>query len=182
MTAQLDLFPATPPPPALSGAVISDCGTYRYRLWRRWNDRPVCCFVMLNPSTANAEQDDPTIRRCIGYARGWGFGGLDVVNLFAFRATDPASLLAAHDPIDPENDRHLREAAWDAGAVVCAWGAYGRYLGRSEAVCEMLDAAGIPLRALKVTRGGEPGHPLYLRNDARLVPYSSPRIRTGGEK
>src|SRR5262249_14212908 len=94
-------------------AVISDCGRYRYSLTRRWGDaaEPRALFVMLNPSTADAEQDDPTIRRCIGFAKAWGMGSLEVVNLYALRATDPAALLSAPDPIGPKNDTMITSAA-----------------------------------------------------------------------
>ena len=93
-----------------SGATFSDDGVYRYRLWREWDaDLPSCLFIMLNPSTADATQDDPTIRRCIDYARRWGFGRLEVGNLFALRSTDPKALYAADDPVGPDNDDALME-------------------------------------------------------------------------
>ena len=104
-------------------AVISDCERYRYRLTRRWDDGPTCTFIMLNPSTADARKDDPTIRRCIGFARREGCAALLVINCFAFRATKPADLFAAEDPIGPENDRHIMAASLDAdGQVIAAWG------------------------------------------------------------
>jgi hypothetical protein len=149
---------------ASGGATFSRDRRYRYRLWRRWDDtRPVVAFVMLNPSTADARREDPTIRRCIGFARAWGFGGVEVVNLFAFRATDPRSLRRVRDPVGPLNARYVRAATRRSALVVAAWGAHG-----------VPDRAGMPRlprggRCLGFTRGGQPRHPLYVRRDARLV-------------
>lgn len=145
------------------GAEFSGCGRYRYRLWRTWdNTLPTCCFVMLNPSTADAEADDPTIRRCLGYARDWGYGGLEVVNLFALRATDPREMLAAEDPVGPHNDGAIGATVLSAGLVVAAWGADGKHRGRSGEVRGLLRDLDVPFHALKVCKDGEPGHPLYL--------------------
>src|SRR5881396_744410 len=117
----------------IGGATFSRDRRYRYRLWRRWDrSRAVVAFVMLNPSTADAMHDDPTIRRCIGFARNWGFGGVDVVNLFALRATDPRALRRAHDPVGPANDRHIASAGSRASLVILAWGAQGRLRGRAQ--------------------------------------------------
>ncbi|MEC9374624.1 MAG: DUF1643 domain-containing protein, partial [Planctomycetota bacterium] len=117
-------------------ALFDPTGRYRYRLTRRFPDAPAdgpaACFVMLNPSTADAERDDPTIRRCIGFARGWGCATLDVVNLFAFRATRPADLRAAEDPVGPCNQRHVRAAIRRADMVIFAWGDHGALLQRGE--------------------------------------------------
>src|SRR5262245_13227298 len=108
-----------------SSAELSPCGRYRYALTRTWGDpKKVVCWVMLNPSTADADQDDPTIRRCLGFSRAWGAGGLVVVNLFALRATDPDQLRIAADPVGPDNDSHLSTAAFGR-LVVAAWGARG---------------------------------------------------------
>jgi hypothetical protein len=151
-------------------AELSDCGTYRYTLTRDWDsDRPAACFVMLNPSTADAEQDDPTIRRCLGYARTWGCGSLAVVNLYAYRAADPSELWRAADPVGPNNDSWLRAAVTGArksgGPVVAAWGAHAR-TDRISAVLELPGVA--PISVLALTKGGQPRHPLYLR--ANLTP------------
>lgn len=153
-------------------ARISDCGRYRYRLRREWvaplfhQEAPLktTCFVMLNPSTADAEIDDPTIRRCIGFAQAWGYQALDVVNLFAFRATDPTRLRLAEDPIGPENDDQIAISALSSLLVVCAWGAWGGYLGRGEAVRRDLARLG-KIHHLGLTKDGHPKHPLYLRAD-----------------
>lgn len=151
------------------GATFSRDRRYRYRLWRRWDrSRPVVAFVMLNPSTADARRDDPTIRRCIGFARAWGFGGVDVVNLFAYRATDPRDLLRVADPVGPRNWRHIQRAVLGAALVVAAWGAHPSAARR---VPISLPRA----RCLGLTRTGQPRHPLYLRRDARPVPVRSAR-------
>ena len=94
-----------------SDAVISDCGKYRYRLTRKWGYGRPCGFIMLNPSTADALHDDPTIRRCVGFAKAWGCGALIVVNLFAVRATSPREMMRADDPVGPENKEHVQRAA-----------------------------------------------------------------------
>lgn len=107
-------------------AIISDCGRYRYQLGRTWSDGPIARFIMLNPSTADATEDDPTIRRCISFAKREGAGAISVVNLFAFRATKPADMMKATDPIGPENNDHLREWVGHefgfAKLVIAAWG------------------------------------------------------------
>lgn len=152
---------------AATGAVISDCGLYRYRLWRRWADGPCCVFVMLNPSTADATKDDPTIRRCIGFAKREGCGSLEVVNLFAFRATSPDDMKRAVQPIGPDNDRHLLEATRTAdGPVIAAWGAHGGYEGRDRSVRLLLRE--VSLLCLGKTKNGSPRHPLYAPSNAEL--------------
>ncbi|MGY6554246.1 MAG: DUF1643 domain-containing protein [Wenzhouxiangella sp.] len=143
-----------------SGANFSRCRRYRYTLWRRWDlERPLVMIIGLNPSTADARQDDPTIRRCIGFARDWDYGGLVVTNLFAFRATYPADLKAAADPVGPRNDAWIRRMTGQVDAVVAAWGNDGVWLERSAQVRRMLDGR---LSCLKLNAGGEPAHSLYL--------------------
>jgi hypothetical protein len=161
-------------PPVTGGAAFSADGRYRYRLWRRWDrSRPVVAFVMLNPSTADARRDDPTIRRCVAFARRWGYGGIEVVNLFALRATDPRALQAADDPIGPVNDRHVRRALAAARTLVLAWGARGAMRDRAASTRRLVSPRAP--RCLGLTRSGEPRHPLYLRSDARLVLVRSAR-------
>lgn len=149
-------------------AVFSDCGTYRYELARGLsggsllNRATTCLFVMLNPSTASATEDDPTIRRCIGYAERWGHGRLVVANLFAFRSTDPKALAGDPEPVGPENDAAILRLAREASTVVCAWGAHGAYMGRGREVVRMLRGAGVEPLCLSQTKAGHPGHPLYL--------------------
>lgn len=145
--------------------MISSCGRYRYKLSRRWDPADWCLFVMLNPSTADALADDPTIRRCIGFTRSWGFGGLLVGNLYAWRATRPADL--------PEqgaegrwNDWWLRVMARRASMVVCAWGANAEP-ERAEHVRALLGDA----YHMGLTAGGQPRHPLYLPGATAPTPW-----------
>lgn len=157
-------------------AVISDCGRYRYRLERRPGDwGKQATFIMLNPSTADAENDDPTIRRCIGFARSWNCGTLVVVNLFAYRATKPGIMKMTADPVGPDNDRHIRIAAQQArefgGPVVCAWGTHGSLQQRDHHVLAMLQQLGVEPQSLERTSEGFPKHPLYCRRDCTLEPY-----------
>lgn len=154
-------------------AVISDCGRYRYTLERRLGDGPAVLFLMLNPSTADADVDDNTIRRCIGFARRWGYGTLLVGNLYAYRATQPEELDTVDDPIGPENDRHLWELVERADLIVAAWGskpARGRFKHRERAVLHgpLFER---DVQALRITKDGHPGHPLYVPAVAELVPY-----------
>lgn len=138
---------------------FSSCRKYRYTLWREWlGGDGYAMFIGLNPSTADETRDDPTIRRCIGFAQSWGYRSLLMTNLFAFRATYPADMMAAADPIGPENDSWLRTSAADAGVVVAAWGTLGTHRGRDAAVRAMLRN----LRVLRLTKDGHPQHPLYL--------------------
>lgn len=160
-----------------SGATISECGSYRYRLWRQWSavgsDRLL--FVMLNPSTADAHTDDPTLRRCAGFARRLGFGGVEVVNLFAYRATDPTVMWAATDPVGPENDQILTAVIPCHLTVVAAWGApknrrqQQAMAPRVALVRELAGQRWNRLYHLGLTRDGHPRHPLYLPADAPLT-------------
>lgn len=122
---------------------------------------------MLNPSTADAEVLDPTVRRCLGFAHDWGFGSIEVVNLFAFRATDPRDLLRAAAPVGAANDRAILDAASAADRVVVAWGAHGTHLGRGAEVAGRLADNSVQTLALATTKGGQPRHPLYVRADTR---------------
>ncbi len=163
------------------GAIFSDCGQYRYRLHRRVtaSDR-ICMFIMLNPSTADALLDDPTIRRCVGFARAMDCGMLEVVNLFAFRATKPKDMLTAPDPIGPDNDKHINRCAQDAvmsgGRIVCAWGANGDHLARDKIVLRRLLLAGCDPQSLGETAKGMPRHPLYLPNRCAPLPYRAGEV------
>lgn len=147
-----------------TGAVLDTDREYRYRLWRTWDvEKPTAAFIMLNPSTADEDENDPTIRRCINYAKDWGYGTLEVVNLFALRATDPSELQDHTAPIGGANDVHLRKVCDEAEIVVGAWGANGSLHGRGREVAEMLD---VQLHALDTTKDGHPVHPLYQPADA----------------
>lgn len=143
---------------------FSPCRHYRYTLWREWiGGKGYAMFVGLNPSTADEARDDPTVRRCISYAKQWGYAALCMTNLFAYRATDPAVMLASASPVGPENDAHLIRCAELAGIVVAAWGCDGGHMDRAAKVCALLP----DLHYLWLTKGGHPGHPLYLPSRLR---------------
>ena len=158
------------------GADISDCGKYRYRLWRQgWSpDDRACLFVMLNPSTADAEVNDPTVRKCIGFATRWGYGLLMVCNLFAFRSRHPKDLLspvAKQDPVGPENEDFLHRELQAASRIVLAWGSHHEVDKLVAArVAELRDTLAMHrgrCGTLGVCADGNPRHPLML-------PYAAP--------
>ena len=167
--------------PTYAFATLDETRTYRYTLTREWRVGGTrCCFIMLNPSTADERKDDPTIRRCIGFAKAWGYDALDVVNLFALRATSPNVLRATNPPeaaIGPSNDNFIIATAHRAALVVAAWGIYGSYLRRDLVVRSLLKRERITVHHLGLTgsaadeRAGigdvmrQPRHPLYLRRD-----------------
>lgn len=142
---------------------------YRYTLWRIWDDSlPYVQFIGLNPSTADEHKDDPTIRRCVGFARSWGYGAICMTNLFAWRDTKPEHMKKAIDPIGPENDSWLVAAAQEAGLKIAAWGNHGAFLDRAQAVCGLIG----DLHALTINKAtGEPGHPLYVPSDVKVFKY-----------
>lgn len=153
-----------------SSAVLSADHKYRYLLRRDYSgvgrDQALTClFVMLNPSTADAEHDDPTIRRCKSFAQREAYSALEVVNLYAFRSTDPKQLWQEFDPIGPENDQYIREAIARAGLVVAAWGSHAKRM-RAKAIERLMPGA----FALGFTKKGSPKHPLYIKSDAPLIP------------
>lgn len=159
-------------------AVLSPCGTYRYHLRREWlTGEGTACWIMLNPSTADAELDDPTIRRVVGFSQRWGFAAAEVVNLYAYRATDPKAMRAAErsgvDVVGPDNDDWIVEAAYDARLVIAGWGAHEPAgSARSMAVVELLaDRAGQRAWSLGVSRSGQPRHPLMLGYDTEREPW-----------
>jgi hypothetical protein len=148
-------------------AKLSDCRKYRYSLWRIWDQsKSYVLFIGLNPSTADEIEDDPTLIRCMNYAKSWGYGGVCMANLFAFRSTDPKVMLKANDPVGQDNDRWLVELSQKAGLVVAAWGNSGSFMGRSHQVKQLLSN----LHCLKMNKSGEPAHPLYQK--ASLQPAS----------
>ena len=161
--------------PWMGDAVISPDGRYRYCL-RRWDSmaspslRRRVVFVMLNPSTADALEDDPTIRRCVGFAQRWGSNQVDVVNLFAWRATKPMDLARAPDPVGPDNNWWISEVcAGQDCSIVAAWGSHGaRFLWRIPTV---LDLVGREMQCLSVTKENQPGHPLMLPYASELKPW-----------
>jgi len=151
------------------GATLSPCGRYRYALWRRFGPGTEVVFIGLNPSTADASHDDPTIRRCIGFARRWGHGRLTVVNLFAWRATDPSDLRAAEEPVGPDNMTTLQAAIARADQVIPCWGHLGDLHGQDQIVRRMLPSGA---RCLGFTKSGQPRHPLFVRYGTELVRLS----------
>lgn len=167
---------------AESRTIFSADRRYRYTLWRDWENGVLftpksivrawtyAMFIGLNPSTADEMNDDPTIRRCIGFAKRWGYGALMMTNLFAFRATDPQVMMEESKPIGDENDRWLLATAREAGVVVAAWGVKGQFMGRDKEVMKLLSN----LECLGVTAGGFPQHPLYFPYGENLKPY--PRL------
>lgn len=148
---------------AESSALYSDCEQYRYALTRVWAaDAPRVLFIMLNPSTATEVQNDPTIERCERRARVLGFGGMRIVNIFGFRATDPKVLKAVDDPNGPDNDATLRDGLIWADSVIAAWGAHGAHRGRGAEVARQLQDHNKPLTHLGLSKAGHPRHPLYI--------------------
>jgi hypothetical protein len=161
-------------PPDLFGttgsAVFSDDGTYRYRLTRTWGySGRHAVWIMLNPSTAEALADDPTIRRCTGFSKAWGLDGLVVVNLFALRATDPRELARHPDPVGPENDRFIQQAIGPCRVVVAAWGASRLAARRGALLRWALTRSCDDVLCLGVAKDGEPRHPLFVRGGQPLV-------------
>lgn len=165
-------------------ATFSACRRYRYTLTRVWDPSvQKAAFIMVNPSTADAFQLDPTLRRCKAFAESWGFGGLVVLNIFALRSTDPRALYDHSDPVGPANDLVIA-SRWPVteplqfgpdvpaiGLVIAAWGVHGVLNGRGAQVAEMLRARGVNLMCLGTTKDGHPRHPLYLPASAQPVPY-----------
>ncbi len=146
-----------------SGAKFSRCRKWRYLLWRRWDERkPAANFLMLNPSTADEVQLDPSCTRARNYAERWGYGALIVTNIFGWRATDPLEMKAVRDPVGAGNDAAILRAAREASIVVCAWGNHGEHLARAHAVTALLRGAGVALHYLRMNGAGHPAHPLYL--------------------
>lgn len=198
-----------------SGATISPDGKYRYRLWREWRNgntpeqnwlwmeyenggvavdgagSPLgtpksVLFIMLNPSTADGETDDPTIRRCVGFCKAWGYDRLEVVNLFAFRTKSPFELMALNDsddPVGPNNVSTIKSLVADedafsggnVGKIICAWGNHGAHLGQNETVLGWLGDR--ERFALRVSKDGHPGHPLYLPATSAPIPFGMQRRR-----
>lgn len=154
-----------------SGAEFSPCGKYRYALWRIWDDsKPKVMFIGLNPSTADATQDDPTIRRVKAFARDWGFGGVYMLNLFAYRSTDPKALLTCEFPIGSRNDHFLGEIAAKCDYnIVFAWGSHPLVKYRGEYVADRFARA----ICLKKTKGGHPSHPLYIPSNTQPIHFAT---------
>lgn len=172
-------------------AILSNDGLYRYRLTRTWNrSLPLVTYLMLNPSTADELRDDATIRKCLGFAERWGFGGIEVTNLFALRSRDPQALVSAPAPIGPDYTRHLYDSLYSARLLVAAWGCEGT-LKKSSALAERPQVVlatirmffpDLPIECLGMSKTGNPYHPLMLAYDTPRWPYDTPRIPfTGGQ-
>ena len=159
-------------------ARFSRCRTFRTALGRTWDPAlPSVGFVGLNPSTADASRDDPTLRRCIGFSRRLGAGSLVLVNLFAYRATRPRDLWSAGAPVGRSTDRVMREELRTCARVVVAWGNIPvAARPRARTVLALLDRLGATVVHLGRTKAGHPRHPLYTRADAPLHPWG-PTVR-----
>lgn len=158
-------------------AVLSQDGFYRYSLGRRWGEGKPVTWIMLNPSTADAEEDDPTIRKCIGFTKRLGQNALEVVNLFAIRATHPNDMKRHSAPIGPDNDGYIIDACTRSSLVICAWGKHGRFRNRDQNVIRVLHSLCIDRYCLSLNGDGTPAHPLMLGYDrgAVLKPYGENR-------
>lgn len=168
---------------------FSPCRRYRYTLWREWPieleldakaygdpNEPTkhgrfVQFIGLNPSTADEAKDDPTVRRCVGFAKSWGYGAMCMTNLFAWRETDPFKMMQSDSPVGSDNDKWLAAVAAEAAVIIAAWGTKGRFRGRfGERQAEVLRF--LPtVYCLRTTRDGYPEHPLYLPKTLKPVPY-----------
>ncbi len=167
----------------VKSAFLSPCLTYRYRLTRTWSDyNRLLGWIMLNPSTADDSMDDPTIRKCMKFARRWGYGGITVVNLFAHRSTDPKNLRKVISPIGPENDREIVAMAQGITTIVAAWGSLKRWhsgIARADVVRKLVEGIR-PLHCLGWSDGDYPRHPLYMRDDSPLLelyPMAKEKVR-----
>jgi hypothetical protein len=155
------------------GATISDDKKYRYSLYRIWDDElPKVAIVGLNPSTADENFDDPTIKRCIEFVKNWGYGGFYMLNLFAYRATDPNELSKVNDPVGKDNEKFILETISKVDKVICAWGNGGNYLNQNIKILSLINSP----YCLKINQSGEPSHPLYLRRDLRPIAFVMPNI------
>ena len=168
-------------------AIISDCGEYRYLLTRKFGPNPkFATFIMLNPSTADASENDQTIRKCMGFAKKWGCGSFQVVNLFAVRTRDPAEMKKHPAPHGPANRKHFEDAIRRAkasphgGPIVCAWGNHGLHLRQDLVMLDWLDVQQVATMSITITAKGQPGHPLTLSYDLPLIPYTG-HVRNGGK-
>lgn len=158
-----------------SGAAFSRCRQWRYLLWRCWDPaKPAANFLMLNPSTADEFRLDPSCTRARNFAERWGYGALIVTNLFGWRATDPAEMKAARDPVGRGNDAAILRAAREAALVVCAWGNHGAHRERASMVLSLLRSHGVKLHFLRRNGNGIPAHPLYLPRTLKPLPWNDP--------
>lgn len=158
-------------------AVLSEDRVYRYSLTRTWDPaKGAVMFIGLNPSTADENELDPTLRRIMGFAKFWGHGAFHMANLFAVRATQPEDMRAAPDPIGPRNDEYLLRLAVQSDLIVCAWGVHGTWMERDREVYNLLRKRGYRLMCLGLTKEGHPKHPLYMRADTQLETFRGLRF------
>jgi len=159
-----------------SGAYFSPDRIYRYVLWRIWDkSKPAIMFIGLNPSTADESLNDPTITRCLGFSKSWGYGSLYMLNLFAFRATDPNDMKSTSMPIGEENLKYLIQYAKTVDQIICAWGNHGSYLNQSKIILDLFrkdESLFTKLYYFKLSQKGEPVHPLYQSADSKLTKYN----------
>lgn len=179
MSEQLSLIQ---PAPAIDGAaVFSRCLAYRYALSRRWGTEAIkrsVVFVMLNPSTASENIDDPTVRKCIGFAKRWGYPQLDIVNLFAWRSTEPAMLLRIEDPVGRENDKWIANYTSNLlDLIVVAWGGNGDL--HRERVDQVVKLINRPVMCVGTTQSGQPRHPLMVSYSTVARPWSTSELAYG---
>jgi|TARA_B110000240_G_scaffold125713_1_gene140001 hypothetical protein len=150
-------------------AVFSSCRKYRYSLTRSWNSADgYVLFIGLNPSIADEMVDDPTLKRCINFAKDWGYGGLIMVNLFAYMATYPSELKKATLPIGKENNKHILNGYQKSQLTVIAWGNDGYLLGRDKEVLAIIEN---PM-CLNINKSGQPAHPLYQKKSQELINFN----------
>ena len=149
-------------------AVLSENRKYRYLLSRTWDDtKPTVLFIGLNPSTADEKENDPTISKCVNYAKSWGYGQVLMENLFSVRSTDPSRLKYENDPIGSENDWYLQKSASAADLIIACWGNLGKLLNRDKEIISLIPN----LYCLKQNKNGSPHHPLYLSKETKPLPY-----------
>lgn len=151
-----------------SGAVFSEDRKHRYVLIREWDlNKPSLMVVSLNPSTADEKKNDPTVRRCIGFAKKWGFGKLIMTNIFAFRATLPEDLFNSKNPIGNKNDYWLKKLSKKADKIVLAYGNHGKFKNRHNEILKIIDGP----YCIKKSKTGMPMHPLYLKYTKKPIRY-----------
>lgn len=159
-------------PQLVRTALVSADTRYRYTLYRKWSDDPPVTFIMLNPSTADALEDDPTIRKCAGFAARWRCGAIYVGNLFAFRATKPADMRRVHDPVGVENQKHVLRLMAQSPMTVCAWGAHGNYQNQDKIFLSWVSGVlPINIKIFGLTKNGQPQHPLMLPYSTSLIDW-----------
>ena len=150
-------------------ATFSSCRTYRYSLSRIWDKKKkFVLFIGLNPSTADEKVDDPTIRRCVNYAKNWGYGGFLMVNLFAYRTTLPSKRKKVKYPIGKNNDKYIVKLSKKADITIAAWGNNGKLYSRDKQVLSLVPN----LMCLKINKSGQPAHPLYLKKGLKLIKFA----------